>query len=100
MKAKLKIKDDFNGCYLYISDDNRDYLLTPEQITDQHKRRAIRDLVNNIEIRLYAYERYKSAMNEAFVILMSRGVEPDVQKILRDCLHNFGDLSGIGKVRG
>lgn len=96
MDAKLIIKADDNGCYLYVSTDDEDILLSDSVITDKLKRQKIVDLVNQVDLRLYAYERYKMAMNAALAIARSRGIGGELETILRDTLHNFGDLSFPG----
>lgn len=90
--AKLKCEDTPSGIYLYLELSDRDILLTKTVITDPHDRRVIEEFVNGLQLRLYAYRRYKAALNNILVMCKSRGVGGQIEDMITSVLNQFCDL--------
>ena len=90
-EPRLKSRRTSDGVYVWLELSDRDVMLTDTIVSNEEDARAIEEFVDRISYYIFAYYRYKTALNNVLVLCRTRGIGGKIEEIIESVLQQFGD---------
>ena len=90
-EPRLKSRRTADGIYVWLELPDRDVMLTEKVIKNEKDARAVEEFVDRISYYIFAYYKYKTALNNVLVLCRARGIGGKIEEIIENVLKQFGD---------